>query len=64
MPQIGDFTGNAVDDVLWRNNSGLTTEWRGQADGALVDNSANLLINPGTSWHVQDPFVHDPFPFA
>jgi hypothetical protein len=46
---------------MLRNNSGQTIDWLGQPNGAFVDNSATFSINPGTDWHVQDPFVHDPF---
>ena len=58
---IGDFDGNAIDDLLWQNNNGTVIEWRGQADGSFADNSANVNINTGSFWHAQDPFVHDPF---
>jgi hypothetical protein len=61
---IGDFNGDGRDDILWRHDSGLTTDWLGQANGGFADNSASFSVNPGTSWHVQDPAVHDPFPFA
>lgn len=41
------------------HDSGVSTR-----SGGIVDNAANLWINPGTQWHIQDPSVHDPFPFA
>jgi hypothetical protein len=60
VAQIGDFNGDKIDDILWRNGNGLTSEWLGQSSG-LIDNSANFLANPGTSWHIQDASVHDLF---
>jgi len=64
VASIGDYNGDAIDDVLWQHNNGFTVEWLGQANGSLADNSSNFVANPGTSWHVADPAVHDPFPFA
>ena len=61
---IGDFNGDAIDDVLLRHNSGVVGEWLGQANGGFVANSANVNIPMDPSWHLQDPSVHDPFPFA
>jgi serralysin len=54
----GDFNGDGRGDVLWQNDSGQVTDWLGQPNGSFVDNQ--LTINPGMSWHVQEPFVHDP----
>jgi len=62
--EIGDFNGDAVDDILWRNNNGTVTSWLGHSNGGMTDNATNLNVNPGTSWHVQDPFVLDPLPFS
>jgi hypothetical protein len=57
---IGDYNGDAIDDLLFQNSSGQVAEWVGQADGSFAVN-ANVNTNPGLTWHVQDPFVHDPF---
>ena len=57
---IGDYNGDAIDDLLWSNN-GTVTESLGQPDGSFVDNSASVHITTGTDWHAQDPFVHDLF---
>jgi hypothetical protein len=56
---IGDYNGDAVDDLLWQNTDGTIVEWAGQSNGAFADNSANVTIAVPTDWHVQDPFVHD-----
>jgi hypothetical protein len=57
---IGDYNGDIADDLLLQNTDGQIAEWLGQGDGSFAAN-ANVNVNPGTSWHVQDPFVHDPF---
>jgi len=56
---IADLNGDGRDDLLMQNSAGTVTDWLAQANGSFADNSANLSINPGTAWHVQDPFVHD-----
>jgi len=59
--EIADVNGDGRSDILWANNNGIVTDWLGQANGGFADNAANFLANPGTAWHAQDPFVHDPF---
>ena len=58
---IGDFDGDHRDDILWRNDQGTVREWLGQADGSFAGNISHVDLQPVTLWHVQDPFVHDPF---
>ena len=58
---IGDYNGDAIDDLLLQNHAGTVVEWTGSANGAFVDNSANVNITVPTDWHVQNPFLHDPF---
>jgi hypothetical protein len=58
---IGDYNGDSIDDVLWQNSDGTLTDWLGGANGAFTGNWDNFHNNPGTTWHIQDPFVHDPF---
>ena len=57
---IGDYNGDTIDDIILQNRNGTVAEWLGQTDGNLTVNAA-VNVNPGTSWHVEDPFVHDPF---
>jgi hypothetical protein len=57
---IGDYNGDAIDDLLMQNTSGQIAEYLGHADGTFAANAA-INANPGIQWHVQDPFVHDPF---
>jgi hypothetical protein len=49
---IGDYNGDAIDDILWRNDNGNMTDWLGAANGGFVDNGANAYTNVPTSWHV------------
>jgi len=56
---IGDYNGDAIDDLLWQTGDGTVTNWLGQTDGSFVDNSAHVNIHTGTEWHAQAPFVHD-----
>ena len=49
---IGDFNGDGRDDILWRDESGLTINWLGEADGGFADNYANSVVNIPTNWSV------------
>jgi hypothetical protein len=49
----GDFNGDGKDDILWRNDSGVISDWLGQAEGTFIDNFANAANGAaGTSWQV------------
>ncbi len=48
----GDFDGDGNDDILWRHDSGLITDWLGEDDGGFADNFANAAANVSTSWHI------------
>jgi hypothetical protein len=48
----GDFNGDGRDDILWRNDNGLTVDWLGQANGGFASNYANSAINVPTSWAI------------
>ena len=48
----GDFNGDGKDDILWRHDGGLITNWLGEADGGFADNYANAAANVATSWHI------------
>ena len=49
---VGDFNGDGRDDILWRNGSGLTINWLGEADGGFADNYANSVVSIPTNWSV------------
>jgi hypothetical protein len=58
---IGDYNGDSTDDLLWQNTAGTIREWLGHADGSFTGNIANVDTTVPTDWHVQNPFLHDPF---
>ena len=47
----GDFNGDNRDDVLWRNNNGVVTEWLGTVGGGL-SNNASAAVGVSSSWQV------------
>src|SRR2546421_691335 len=47
---VGDFNGDGLSDLLWRNDDGLVTNWLAQPDGTFVGN--HLGLNPGPNWQV------------
>jgi FG-GAP-like repeat/RTX calcium-binding nonapeptide repeat (4 copies)/FG-GAP repeat len=49
---VGDFNGDGIDDILWRNDNGQVSNWLGQANGSFVVNDANALTSVGTNWKV------------
>ena len=49
----GDFNGDGRDDILWRDNTGATTNWLGQSSGAFSGNDTNFYTNVPTGWQVQ-----------
>jgi len=58
IADIGDFNGDAIDDILWRAADGTMTNWLGQTDGSFAYNAASYTQIP-TDWHIQSPFTHD-----
>jgi hypothetical protein len=61
IASIGDFNGDGIDDILWQNTNGQLSNWLGQSNGGFIDNSSHAATINSPGWHVQDPFVHDPF---
>ena len=49
----GDFNGDGIDDILWRNDNGTVTEWFGQPNGSFVSNQQHLSTLVPTDWHVE-----------
>jgi hypothetical protein len=49
--QIGDFNGDRRDDILWRNDNGVVTDWLGRPDGGFAGNMANANSDADASWH-------------
>jgi hypothetical protein len=48
----GDFNGDGLSDILWRNDNGTVREWLGQTDGTFVGNTANVNFVPAAGAHV------------
>jgi hypothetical protein len=47
----GDFDGDGRDDILWRNDSGLTVDWLGQANGGFAQFGGPGFDRLGGGWH-------------
>ena len=50
----GDFNNDGHDDILWRNDNGVLTNWMGSAAGAFVENHVNLSLWVPQGWNVFD----------
>jgi hypothetical protein len=50
---VGDYNGDGRDDLLLRNDSGLLTDWLGQANGGFASNQATAAYNLSNTWHTQ-----------
>ena len=48
----GDFNGDGRDDILWRNDAGVITDWLGGANGGFTGNLANAGATVAQSWHI------------
>ena len=49
---VGDFNGDGLSDLLWRNDSGAVSDWLGTANGGFINNDANASRYASTAWHV------------
>ena len=54
----GDYNGDGRDDILWRHDSGLVTDWLGTASGGFAVNNANALTAVSNDWAVQSIDLH------
>jgi hypothetical protein len=50
---IGDYNGDAIDDILWRADDGTLTNWLGTSTGSFADNWAHAATFVPTNWHVE-----------
>jgi hypothetical protein len=48
----GDFNGDGLADILWRNNDGTVTDWLGTKSGDFTPNSAAAWVPFGNQWEV------------
>jgi hypothetical protein len=49
---IGDYNGDARDDVLLRHLDGTITNWLGMSDGDFFNNGAVATYSLGSSWDI------------
>lgn len=49
---VGDFNGDGISDILLRNDNGTVTDWLGQPNGTLVDNSQHASFGTGADWQI------------
>jgi hypothetical protein len=54
---VGDYNGDAIDDILLRSDAGWTTDWLGTSNGNFTNNGSNFSAFISPNWHVQDPFL-------
>ncbi|MCW1429995.1 FG-GAP-like repeat-containing protein [Novosphingobium sp. JCM 18896] len=50
--RAGDYNGDGRDDIIWRNDAGLVSNWLGQASGGFVSNDAKSLSAVPVSWKI------------
>jgi hypothetical protein len=50
IDDVGDFDGNAVTDLVWRNTAGSTVIWLMQADGAILSQG---FIGGDATWRLE-----------
>lgn len=48
----GDFNGDGHSDILWRNDSGMVTNWLGLSNGGFTSNAANASIGAASDWNI------------
>ena len=48
----GDFNGDGRDDILWRSDTGVLTDWLGAADGGFAGNYGNSAVTVSLAWTV------------
>ena len=48
----GDFNGDGIDDLLWRNVDGTLSNWLGSGGGNFVVNDVNALVHVAQNWSV------------
>jgi hypothetical protein len=49
---VGDFNGDGMTDILWRNDAGKVTDWLGNANGGFNGNLANADNSITSAWQV------------
>jgi hypothetical protein len=52
---IGDYNGDGIADILWRNDNGTVIDWLGTANGGFLANADNSTVALSAGWHIEDP---------
>ncbi|MGK6323766.1 FG-GAP-like repeat-containing protein [Sphingomonas sp. DT-51] len=52
VAEIGDYSGDGHDDVLWRSDSGVVINWVGMGSGSFYANDGATLVPVSTDWHI------------
>jgi hypothetical protein len=54
IDSTGDFNGDGKDDILWRHDTGVISDWLGQDSGGFVNNYQNSVAAAPLSLHVAE----------
>ena len=58
MIATGDFNGDGITDLLWRDTTtGQLTYWLGTSSGGFTPNSTHFSEAVSTAWQVVHPFM-------
>lgn len=52
--RTGDFNGDGLEDILWRNSNGTISNWLADTSGGFTPNDANAMIAVPLSWSIWD----------
>ena len=61
VASIGDFNGDGIDDILWRNDNGAIFDFLGTETGGVINNGDNSWTQVPVAYQVLNPTVHDLF---
>jgi len=48
----GDFNGDGRDDILWRSDTGVLTDWLGTDNGSFTSNYPSSAVTVPGDWHI------------
>ena len=53
VANVGDYSGDGRDDILWRNDNGAVFNFLGTANGGVQSNGDNSYTAMSNVWHVE-----------
>jgi hypothetical protein len=56
IASVGDFNGDAIDDILFRDSTGHIFDFLGTPSGGYINNGDNSFVALSTTTQIQDPF--------